>query len=636
MLKGPQGTLFGRNATGGLIQVTTPDPSSRFHGDIAASYADYDTSLVDGYVTGGLAPGLAADLAIRTGHQGDGYGSDIALDRPVDRVDRDIAARGSILIQPAQSTRIRIIADYENSASNNTFRPSPGTRPLFGSNFVGSEWDTNEDFYPKQFFQGGGISANVTQDLGFAKLLSISSYRRSNYFFSFDFDGTPAPISFFSDTFQQDEQFSQELQTSSKGDGFLQWTTGLYYFGSASRFTPSQTNFGPPVVSPASPLDQLDTFGDERTNSIAGYGQATLALAKATHLTLGIRYTYEARTLRGDTFGYVGDQIPIGPLYPEVSEGVHYSRPTWRLALDHRFSPEVLAYVSYNRGFKSGGFNVSDPTNPAYEPESLDAYEIGIKTDLLGKRLRVDAAGFYYIYSNIQVARFTTGAIDFYNGAEAEIYGLDLDLNAVLTSDLRVSGGFELLHDRFTSFPNAEIGTPLPMGGTAETLGSAASNRLPFSPDAVINASADYTHTYGPIHVAANLTYAYNTGWYTEPDNLLNQRPFSSINTSLSFSPSMNDSLSIQLWAKNLTNAAMFTQDSTAGFFDTASYAPPRTFGVTVRKAFLGCRRPVAPSSAEGRGEASSRRSPARTRKPVAPGASPSQPPADEQSVAPD
>ena len=270
----------------------------------------------------------------------------------------------------------------------------------------------------------------------------------------------------------------------------------------------------------------------------------------ATHLTLGFRYTYEVRNLRGDEFGFVGPGIPIGALFPEVSEGVHYSKPTWRIALDHRFSPEVLAYVSYNRGFKSGGFNVSDPTNPAYQPETLDAYEIGVKSDLLGRRLRLDVAGFYYDYSNIQVARFTTGAIDFYNGAEADIYGLDVDVDAVITRDLRLTGGLELLHDRFASFPNAEIGTPLPTGGTAEALGSAKGNRLPFSPDAVINLALTYTHDCGPVHASANAAYAYNTGWYTEPDNELRQRPFSTLNASLELSPRGSRDLSIRFWLR--------------------------------------------------------------------------------------
>ena len=270
VLKGPQGTLFGRNATGGLIQVTTPNPSADLHGDVAFTYGAYDTSRIDGYVTGGLLPGVAGDLAVQLGHQGDGYGSDIAIDRPVDRTDRDIALRSSLLFRPREGTQIRVIGDYENTASNNTFRPSPGTRPLFGSNFGGSPWDTNEDFYPKQQFEGGGISINATQDLGFAQLQSISAYRRSNYFFSFDFDGTPAPISYFPGNRQQDAQISQELQLSSKASSVIQWAAGIYYFTSAARFSPSQTNFGPPVVGPTEPLDEFLTLADERTNSVAG------------------------------------------------------------------------------------------------------------------------------------------------------------------------------------------------------------------------------------------------------------------------------------------------------------------------------------------------------------------------------
>ena len=244
----------------------------------------------------------------------------------------------------------------------------------------------------------------------------------------------------------------------------------------------------------------------------------------------------------------MGPYIPIGPLYPKVSTSTSYAKPTWRIALDHRFSPEVLAYVSFNHGYKTGGFNISDPTNIAIRPEELDAYEVGLKTDLLRKRLRLNASGFYYRYNNIQVARFSTGAIDFYNGAKATIYGFDLDGEAVLTPDIRLSGGLELLHDRFTDFPNAEISQPLATGGYAGTLGSANGNRLPFSQDATAQVTLDYRHDYVPGRVEANATYAYNTGWFTEPDNFLRQRPFSALNARLTYTPA-GSSFPVAVWA---------------------------------------------------------------------------------------
>jgi len=128
-----------------------------------------------------------------------------------------------------------------------------------------------------------------------------------------------------------------------------------------------------------------------------------------------------------------------------------------------------MVYTSYNRGFKSGGFNVAAPTDPAFKPEKLDAYEIGLKSDLFDRRLRLNTSAFYYDYTNLQVIKYTGTVTTIYNGASARVYGLDADVEARLNSNFSLSGGLTLLHDRFTDFPAAVIATQVP-GGVITTV----------------------------------------------------------------------------------------------------------------------------------------------------------------------
>ena len=157
---------------------------------------------------------------------------------------------------------------------------------------------------------------------------------------------------------------------------------------------------------------------------------------------------------------------------PYAPPSLTIKKPTWRFALDHQFGPDVLGYISYNRGIKSGGFNILSPANPAYLPERLDAYEAGLKTELFDHHLRLNAGGFYYDYSNLQVTQFVGLSQSVVNGAKARIYGLDVDFTARLTTDLSLSGGFELLHATFTDYKNAVGSIPKVTGGADSPDGS--------------------------------------------------------------------------------------------------------------------------------------------------------------------
>ena len=374
VLDGPQGTLFGRNATGGLIQVITKDPRSTFSGNADFSYENYDTSRLNLYVTGPVFGPVDADLAVYASHQGDGYGTDLATDKPTYRTDRDIAARSKWMGRFDTGTTVRATFDFsDTSTSNPSLSPVPGLFSSFGplpaateAQIVNNRYDTDTNNPVLHRLTAGGASVRVDQDAGPLVLTDIAAYRKTRFGQAFDADGLPAQIA--EETFtQKDEEVSEELQIAPKHAGKLQWIAGFYYFHLDSAFDPLQILVGP-AEAPSTVL--RDHY---LTESLAGYGQATYEVLPGTNLTGGFRYTYERRVQTGTT-GVAQASLGSNTLYTDA--------PTWRIALDHKFTSQTLGYISWNRGFKSGGFNSSVPTQPAYRPETLDDYEIGEKTTL--------------------------------------------------------------------------------------------------------------------------------------------------------------------------------------------------------------------------------------------------------------
>ena len=274
--------------------------------------------------------------------------------------------------------------------------------------------------------------------------------------------------------------------------------------------------------------------------------------------------------------------MPSTPLPPRESFG----KLTYRFALDHQVTPDALGYVSYNRGFKSGGYNTQNPTNAPYLPETVDAFEAGAKTEWLGHRLRINAAGFYNKYKAIQVETFTNVSF-FQNGASAHTYGLDLDVQAKPTPALIVTGGIEWVQAKFTSFPGANFYAVLPSGGAAPLLANAAGNYLPNAPVFTGDVSVDYFQDYAFGKLDFNLTDSYSSRYYQEPDNHLSQPAYDLVNAALGWT-AQGGKLQVRLWSKNLFNKASIGQMSTNGYGGTnvdfnADYSsPPRTYGISI------------------------------------------------------
>jgi iron complex outermembrane receptor protein len=245
-----------------------------------------------------------------------------------------------------------------------------------------------------------------------------------------------------------------------------------------------------------------------------------------------------------------------------------------------------MAYVSDSRGFKSGGYNLSNG-DAAYSPEKLAAYETGLKTEFLSHRLTVNSSLFYYDYKNIQVSRFANGQALIYNGAAATSFGLDLDVTAAVAAGLTVRAGVELVRDYFNSFPNADFFLTCPAGPNGVCSLSAKGNQLPQTPTATGTLNVDYRQPLA--HDAGALTYTLNTvvnsSSYYAPNNELRQPGYGLLNGSILWTAA-HDGYTVRLWGKNLTDKIYAFSVNQSPGATAASYAAPRTYGITVGKKF--------------------------------------------------
>jgi iron complex outermembrane receptor protein len=578
--KGPQGTLFGRNATGGLIQVTTKDPSHTFGGTVSATYGDYATAGTDFYVTGGLTDNLAADFAVHFQHQGDGFGENIVTGQPVGKT-QDLAARNKWLLKTSDGTELTLILDYGVTHFVPNYTAAPGTTALGAPATPLSSQDIAGIYNPIGDTHQGGASLHVQHDLDFARLVSVTAYRRTILEVQGSAQLTADPAFGISTIgYIKNAQISQEFQLLSLSDSRINWTAGTYLYADDAGETPALVVTGGLI----SPLTYLDIYDHQKAYSAALYGQATTAVAAATNLTIGLRYTVERRDIRGNqSLGF-----PDGSsLTTADAEHKIFDKPTWRLALDHHFTPDVMGYLSYNRGFKSGGFNDGLFPTSEFSPEVLDAYEVGEKATLFDRHLSVDASGFFYNYKNIQAFQyFENGSVYVYNAGAARLYGLDFDAKLKLSESLSLTTGLEAMHTNYTSFPTAAISSPVPGGGTSYTIGSAKGHRLPLTPNLTLSVTGDYLiplATLGDLTLSA--TYSYSDGFYGEPDNRLRQPSYHVVNAQV-FWNSSDQLYKVRFWGKNLTNAEYTSSLGSQPNGDFAVFNPPRTYGVTISRNF--------------------------------------------------
>ena len=583
VLNGPQGTLFGRNSTGGLVQITTAEPTQEFQLKADAGASNFRGAGGDLYLSGGIAPNLAADVAIQ-GTRSGGYGTNFYSGQDIYAEPWNLSVRSKWVYTP-DNWKATLIGDYSNTDNSyNAVAAIPGSyviRPVLPAPTLGSNpWNANDNVQPfvRQADMGGSLK--IERDFGPVSVSNLIAGRRSTFETQFDDDGTPVPIEGLHIQ-QLDWQISDEVQLASNGSGPFKWVTGLYYFYDESEFNPTTVSFAPvPMLNPLYPVGHLLATAKQDVASIAGFGQVTYDITDQFAITAGLRYTYERHILNDATENGVlllpgSPLVPIGPPIADASKS--FSDPTYRLALDYKITPDLLVYGSFNTGFKSGGYNASNPTDPPFAPEKLYAYELGEKLEVLDHKVRVNSALFYYDYKGIQEQKPEQFALGIINGSRAKLYGFDGQITAAPVKPLELSAGLSLLHTKFDNFADAPITTP--GGGVPTILGSAVGNQLPYSPKAVVNVTATY---FLIPTVSVTAVYYHSASFYFAPDNVVVQPAYNKINASIQWT-SESQRYWVRLFGDNLTNAAVIGDLlSTPLGAQLQTLQPPRVYGIKV------------------------------------------------------
>jgi iron complex outermembrane recepter protein len=567
VLKGPQGTLFGRNATAGVIQIITPDPKQEFSGKVDAGIANYQTVSGDAYMTGGVTSTLAADLAVLYFNEEQGFGRDLTTGSPNFR-QADGAARTKWLWEPSDSTKVRFSADYgkmDSGGNSNQFLPI--SFPPYAGRYNSTGTPVSN-----QVVQWGA-SVKVDQDIGESLHgVSISSYRNVSGDQAIDSDLLPALANEIIQHYDS-HYVTQEFQLTNRNPGRITWLVGAFYYGNQVFGSDPRTQTGTQIKNGYTAI-----YGVQDTSSGSVFAQATADLGWDTKLTLGARYTDEILKAFTKALNRAG-VATAGPF----DQSFDNHPVTWRAAFDHQFMPDLLGYVSYNKGFKSGGYNLSSPGSAPFFPEHVDAYEVGLKSEFMDHRLRVNVAGFYYNYTDLQVAVVLGGNQLFENAAAARNYGMDGSIDFAATENLMLSAGLGLLNAKYVSYPGARGYTPF---GKAFNIPNAAGADLPFAPPVTGFLSADYRLPTAIGVFKGTITWSYNDVSYITPDMGLERPAYSMLNASVEWRLLHDNSLAVRLWGKNLTSADyyLFASESATGWY--GSEGPPRQFGVTVEKDF--------------------------------------------------
>ena len=606
VLKGPQGTLFGRNATGGVIQITTRPPSEDLGARVEVGYGNYQTVDTSAYLTGGLGKGVAMDAALHYVHQDKGYGQNVATGGDVFFTNK-FSARSRLRVELSDATNLTLSGDYsqvEGTVGTNV-SPAVGYDFLFvggairrrgpGQFYPGAS-DVNATFDPSYKAKEWGTSLTFETEFSGLTLRNIASYRRSEEHIHIDFDGTPANAIDLRINREPRTAFTEELQLLSGSGGPLQWVAGLFYYRSKAEMGFFDLNILAPVVPraicnlppPGTAPCRRQAFSKDTDESVAAYGQATYEILTGTKLTLGARYTIEKRKIDGGVLvNGVNDPNRAG------EDSQKFNELTWRAAIDHSFTPNAMVYASVSKGFNAGFFNQSSTAgfatraqNPAVAPEFLTAYEIGAKTDLLDRHLRFNISAFLYDYKGLQQQIYDQGAVVTINAGSARMKGIDLEVVARPVSSLTLSLSGTYLDSKYNKYPFAPdyrlrpdgsvtVEPPLPGSVGAKGKDVTQAPRLSWT----ASVSHVLSTSIGEFTTSANLNYRGKT--FIDPMNRFRLPTRYLLNATERWTSS-DRHLFASLWVKNLLNKRYdFAVNILTPAGLVGNTAPPRTYGVS-------------------------------------------------------
>jgi len=552
VLKGPQGTLYGRNATGGSINFITRTPQDEFSASMEAAFGSFETRRVQGHVN--LPFENAALRLAFIGSASDGFIRNSVDARRFSENDfRGI--RGSWRIDPVEKLRVTLMAQrvVDDGASGELWLPNPAFIP--DPSDIQLTTVTLADPFLKT--RNDNASLDLEYDLGFATLRSLTGYARSHVDDRDDCAGLPFLRGCVREILPlKHRQWSQELQLVSPGGGRADWIAGANYFSAdGSRHYYLST----PLLNP---LPTNDTDSTSEDDAYAAFGQLTLRLAQAWRMTGGLRLSHERRKVT-DIGNGTADNATL------TAAANHWNHLSWRVDLAYAAREETLYYASIATGFKSGGITTErlpDGEFDDFDSENLTAYEAGVKAQWLDRRLTVNAAAFFYDFKDLQVTTTyfdgatVVTATD--NAAQAEIYGIDAATSLQLSNRWTISAGAVWMPKRefvdFKDQPGANL----------------SGNRISRAPQWTTTSAINYrVPLRGLGDVSVRLEYNYRSGYFFTKDNeaIFSQGSFGLLNLSMRFE-SLNQTWYAFASGRNLTNEDYFTQvfiQSSPGYPDT-------------------------------------------------------------------
>lgn len=634
ILKGPQGTLFGRNTTGGAVNIRTGDPVlTSYSGSAsvtAGSYGEVDSTLVVN------APIVDDKLGVRFAysHTGeDGYGVAYGTGQRLGAADTD-TFRIKVLARPTDKSSV--LLSYENFSFQGTPAAqkityvdpagAAGLDVLFASGgcvqavlpscpapyVPGKDSLNNYANDPKVHSDSSterlGTNTHTqtlgltgTYDLGIGTLKAIGGYRKVNNFSVGDFSGTPYLLV---DTDFQSviEEYTGELQFNGRAfNDRFNYTVGYYWFKEAGN--DDETADALAAINPVNP-DYYLGIVDNRSQ--AAYGQGTYRLTDRLSLTGGVRYSIDHKALvsgNGVTepgLGFVcaapdGAGLPQSQCSQEF--GTSSSDVDYTASLDYKFAPDILGYIKTAKGYRAGGINLRGLFTPAafvaFQPETATNYEAGLKSELFERRVRLNLAAYYTDYSDIQrTANVSNGAggvtSALVNAASGKVYGGEAELQWLVGHGLHLGASLGVTEASYDTY--------------MDLLGDHSKEPFPYTPKVQASVSADYTHDVPHGHALLHADYAWQDTTYflagflngNTPDSPLSsirQAPYGVVNLRLAYTLDPYN-VEIAVFGRNVGNTQYRTavEDFVgAGIgYNVAQYAPPATFGVQVSYKFGG------------------------------------------------
>ena len=573
VLRGPQGTLFGRSVTGGAIQINTSQPSfedSEYQFGVGAG--NFDLVEVSGYASGRLSDTAAGKISVSYRDR-DGFSEDRFSGQTLEDLN-SINVRAGLVLLPRDDIEIRLAADYASDESGG--RGYSFVSSNDGTNLTGNDGDkrTAELRVPQDYERDiSGLSAHVDWKINSGEFQSITAYRQSEAQEIYSLGAADVTLPSVSTQFLKDEideptSFSQELRFVSDRFDIFDFVTGIYYYSEDTDRFVGDTLLG--VGGRAVFIDRA-FYVNVDTESLAAYASVTFHLGENFDLGIGGRYTSESKDVSVE---FVDNNRPTNDF--QVSPSDDFAEFTPRITLTWFPSESVTLFASRTEGFTAGGFNTETNNATAiqlgFDPETITAYELGAKTVLADGRVVANLSLFDQEYEDKQEGFFTPAGPYFsiFNASKASMKGAEVELSWAISDALSTSATYSALDTEYDDFV-------IPLG--ADFTG----NKLQTAPEGKFSLVVDYSKELGNGNsVTAGLSYSWQDDYFTGASNSpdFHIDSYSLYNARLGYAWA-NQRWRLDFWAKNLGDEDYVRIRGTSGAL-AEYFGAPRTYGVNL------------------------------------------------------